>query len=116
VFALALPGFVRLGLVVVAAQVVLVGGCWAYLRWRADGGRDRRAAGLVGVGTLVAVGGQLLAFGALGSLWTGSALSLGTTLDVVNAGAVGALVGILLVLAGFGLSLRGRAGTGHAGP
>jgi hypothetical protein len=105
-----LPGFVHLGLLAVAAQVVLVGAVNTYLGYRRpveDPVRRRRSAGLLFGGIGIAALGQLAALGAIGSLRVTPLLSFETALAVQDAGLLATGVGYVGVIGG--LVVRARA-------
>lgn len=105
------PGFVLLGLLAVLFQVVVIAGLYGYLRYRHPVGRPEtrtRVVRLLGGGAALAALGQVVALGAIGSLWVSPLLSFERALLVQDAGLAVALVGYLGVGAGF--VVHGRAG------
>jgi hypothetical protein len=105
----ALPGFVRLGLLAVATQVVFVGGTHIYFGYRHpvdDAVSRRRSTGLLFGGVGVAALGQLAALGAIGSLRVTPLLSFETALALQDAGLLVTGVGYVGVLAGLVVRVR----------
>lgn len=104
------PGFVQVGLIAVAFQLLIVGGFFGHLRRRrriTDPVARRRVVGIVAFGAVLTALGQLAALGALGSLWVSPALSFEQALLVQDSGLLAAFVGYLVVFAGF--VVHGRA-------
>jgi len=104
-----LPGFVRLGLLAVAAQVVLAAAVHAYLGYRhpvTNPVSRRRATGLLVGGVVIAALGQLTALGAIGSLRVTPLLSFETALVVQDAGLLVAGIGYVAVVVGLVVRVR----------
>ena len=105
---MARPGFVRLGLLAVAAQVAVVVAVHASLGSRLPGSDAdrRRSARLLFGGIGVAALGQLAALGAIGSLRVTPLLSFETALLVQDVGLLVTGVGHAGVLVGLVVRVR----------
>jgi hypothetical protein len=104
-----IPGFVRLGALVVLFQLVFVAACYAYVRYRhpvTDATARTRAARVVAVGTAAAAFGQLTALGAVGSLRVVDVLSFGQATTLANAGGLVALLGYVVTVGGLAGHVR----------
>jgi hypothetical protein len=97
---MALPGFVLLGGLAVATQLVVIAGVYGYLRYRRPVPHQRTAALLLG-GSLCVAFGQLAALGAVGSLRVSPFLSLHEAVLIQKVGLLVAGVGYVGVFAGF---------------
>lgn len=106
------PGFVQLGAIAVAAQIVVIGALYGYLRSRQplpDPEARRRTLGLVVAGIVLIAGGQLLALGSVGSLWLTDRLTFKQAVWLQDIGLVLSFVGYALVAGG--LVWHGREAT-----
>lgn len=104
-----LPGFVVLGAWAVLFQVLVVGGTYAAIRYSrpvSERRTRRRAAVVVGAGTVLVGLGQLVGLLAVGSLRVSPLLLLQQAIALSNRGAGAALFGYLIVSAGIVLHLR----------
>ena len=103
------PGFARLGVLVVLFNVLVVAAVYAYLRYRYpvnDRAVRRRVDWGVGGGTALATLGLLAALGAPGSLWLTDELTFEQATTIVDAGAVAALGGYAVVCVGLAIHVR----------
>ncbi|MFB6234088.1 MAG: hypothetical protein ABEH81_13555 [Halopenitus sp.] len=103
------PGFVQLGVLAVLFQLLVLAGFYGYCRWQLSAARSEtrtRTKRVLGGGVALAVGGQLLALGAVGSLRTHSLLSLDQAFLVQDVGLAAALLGYVLTGVGFALYCR----------
>lgn len=106
------PGFVLLGSVAVMGQLLVIGGFYWYLQRRrplTESAVRQRVCRLV-LGGMALVGlGQFLALGSIGSLRMAAILTFRQALLLQEGGLVGALLGYLLVIAGFVIHARRTA-------
>lgn len=104
-----IPGFVQLGLLALAFQLLIIGGFYGYLRYQSpvtDSNTQRRVRNVLVGGICLLAAGQAAALGAVGSLRVTPLLSFEQALFVQDAGLFITLVGYLAVFAGFVIHSR----------
>ncbi|WP_415380447.1 hypothetical protein [Halosimplex sp. TS25] len=107
-----IPGFVKLGILVIFFQVLGIAGFYGYLRWQhpaADAGSVTRVEWILAGGVGLLTLGQLVGLGAVGSLRTVPLLSLRQAMVVQNVSLLGAFAGYGIVVIGFVLYSRDSA-------
>lgn len=98
------PGFVQLGSIAVAAQLLIIAAFYRYLRSRqplSDPKARRRTVTIVVVGSMLIAGGQLLALGSMASLRVRDWLTLQQALWLQEIGIIVTFVGYVGVAAAF---------------
>jgi len=107
-----IPGFVQLGVLAVLFQLAIIAGFYGYLRWRHPAPHPEvqtHANWTLGAGIVLTILGQFAGLAAVGSLRTVPLLSFQQAMFVQNAGLVVAIIGYLVIIAGFVLYSRSVA-------